>query len=114
MMALPMMFFLQKHLLENHVPRECDCSDAEARKRASKPLEACEHACVPPLFTMKSSVSRSTYICSASDETYYRAQGSPFAALLDAAAASFLGSKPVREGRGAMSILCEIGQQSMS
>jgi hypothetical protein len=34
-------------------------------------------------------------------KTYYRAHGSPFVPLAEAAA-NFLGSKPVMEGRGAM------------
>lgn len=34
-------------------------------------------------------------------KTYYRAQGSPFVPLAEAAA-NFLGSKPVMEGRGAI------------
>lgn len=41
--------------------------------------------------------------------TYYRAQGSPFVPLAEAAA-NFLGSKPVMEGRGAiMKMLLQSG-----
>lgn len=44
-----------------------------------------------------------TCVCGAKGSAYYRAHGSPFA-LADAAA-NFLGSKPVMEGRWAILML---------
>jgi hypothetical protein len=96
------MLFLEEQLLRYYVYAKGYRRDAEAGEGALEAVPSAEWSCVSPGLTVGRSVS-----CRGSigdyKEAYYRAHGSPFA--FPAAAANFLGSNPVREGRGARSIL---------
>jgi hypothetical protein len=87
--------FDQTELLSGEIGAECDSCNAQARKRALEAVESGEGACVSPVLTVHMSIwSRHVMGCKA----YSRAHGS-FLVPLAEAAANFLGSKPVMEGR---------------
>lgn len=99
--VIVMSLVLEEELLGNNISGKGNSRYAEAGEGALKTVEAGEGTGVSPLLTSWGmSIRCSTYIRWAF-KTYYRAQGSPFVPLA-AAAANFLGSKPVMEGRGAI------------
>jgi len=100
-MVIVMSLVLEEELLSNNISSKGNGRYAEAREGALETVEAGEGTGVSPLLTSWGiSIRRSIYMRQAF-KTYYRAQGSPFVPLAEAAA-NFLGSKPVMEGRGAI------------
>jgi hypothetical protein len=90
---------IEEQLLGNKISGERNSGYTEAREGALKAIEAGEGTGVSPLLTGTVSVCKIRFLLRL--EAYYRAHGSPFVPFAEAAA-NFLGSKPVMEGRGAM------------
>jgi hypothetical protein len=101
-------FVIEEELLGNKISGECDGGYSEAREGALEAVEAGEGTGVSPLLTGSVSTWGSQDMSWVG--AYYRAHGSPFVPLAEAAA-NFLGSKPVMEGRGAM--VMELGKSAM-
>jgi hypothetical protein len=94
--------FDQTKLLSGKIGAKCDSCYAQARKRALEAVEAGEGACVSPVVTAYISIGPRRVM---GWKAYSRAHGS-FLVPLAEAAANFLGSKPVMEGRA---IVMELG-----
>jgi hypothetical protein len=90
---------IEEQLLGNKISGERNGSYTQAGEGALKAVEAGEGPGVSPLLTAVVSICQIRF--SSRLGAYYRAHGSPFVPFAEAAA-NFLGSKPVMEGRGAM------------